>query len=197
PTRRSSDLLILPTEARAPRCSASLDHRNLDEGPHETGRLGITNGDECVTVNALHEAVANGVEGRAESPDVFERGVVQALLDGGRDRPQLDQRLSARGVDEDAAGQVPGPQLTDLAEASDIRVIVAIATTRGVVGGPKSISHGFDFIEDELVVLERSIRNRRRHALIYGGTLGPETVEQIVGETVQVGRGSVCYSLGT
>src|SRR5262249_38710603 len=195
--RLQTGVLILPTEAGAPQRVASLDHRNLDEGPHKTGRLSIPDGDECVTVNTLHEAIADGVEGRAESPDVFERGVVQALLDGGRDRPQLDQRLPARGVDEDAAGQVPGPQLTDLAEASDIRVIVAVATTRGVVGGPESISHGFDFIEDELVVLERSVRNRRRHALIYGGALGTEPVEQIVGETVQVGRGSVCYSLGT
>src|SRR5262249_19223101 len=185
------------TEGGAAHRSASLDHRYLDEGPHETGGLSIPNGDECVTVNALHEAVADGVEGCAESPDVFERGVVQALLDGGRDRPQLNQRLSARRVDEDAAGQMSGPQLRDLAEASDIRLIVAIGTTRGVVGRPESIVHGFDFIEDELVVLERSVRNRRRHALIYGGALDAEPVEQIVGETVQVGRGSVCYSLGT
>src|SRR5262249_5957547 len=147
--------------------------------------------------NTLHEAIADGVESRAESPDVFERGVVQALLDGGRDRPQLNQRLSARRVDKDTAGQMPGPQLTNLAEAADIGVIVAIATTRGGIGRPKSIVHGLDFIEDELVVLERAIRNRRRYALIYGGTLGAEPIEKIVGKAVQVSRGSVCYSLGT
>ena len=102
-------MLVLPPEASATQRSAGLDHRNLDEGPLEARRLVIPNGYECVTVNTLHEAIADGVEGCAEGPDVFERSVVQALLDGGRDCPQLNQRLPARRVDKDAAGKVPGP----------------------------------------------------------------------------------------
>src|SRR5262249_52437886 len=72
--RLQTGVLVLPTEAGAAQRVAGLDHRNLNEGPHETCRLGIPNRDECVTVNTLDEAIADGVESRAEGPDVFERG---------------------------------------------------------------------------------------------------------------------------
>jgi hypothetical protein len=57
---------------------------------------------------------------------------------------------------------------------------MAIVTTWGVVGGSQSIIEGFDLVEDELVVLERAVRNRRRPALIYGRPFGAEPIEQIV-----------------
>ncbi len=52
--------------------------------------------------DGLDEAVADDVESRSKGPDVFERGVVQTLLYGGGERPQLNQRTTWR-INEVAA----------------------------------------------------------------------------------------------
>src|SRR5215510_6634310 len=190
-------MLVFPSEASDAQRIASLGHRNLDDDPLEARGLVIPNGDEGVTFNALHEAIADGVETCAESSDVFARSFVQALLHWTGNGPLLNQRLSARRVDKDTVGQVAGPQLTDLADASGIRVLVAVSAALSVVGRPQPVLRSFTLLEDELVILERAVRNRLSIALIYGGAPGPKPVEQIVGEDVQVGRRSILYALGS
>src|SRR6266508_2172747 len=101
--------------------------------------------------------------------------------------------MSARRVDKYAAGQVAGPQFPDLADAPALRVLVAVAAARSVVGGPQPVLRRFKLIEDELVILERAVRNRLSRALIYGGALGAVPIEQIVGGDIQVGRRSFLY----
>src|SRR5215510_5524783 len=86
-------VLVLPPEAGGAKGSVGLDHRNLDESPYEAGRLAKPYVIDRVVGDGLYEAVADGIEGHAESRDVLERGDVQALLDSGRDRPKLNQRL--------------------------------------------------------------------------------------------------------
>src|SRR5215510_8424373 len=181
-------MLVLPPEARDAQIVAGFDHRNLDDGSLEARGLVISNVYDCVIGDALYEAVADDVESCAESPDVFERGIVQALLDVSGNGPQLNQRLSARRVDKGAIGQVAGPEFTNLADAAALRVLVAVRATRSVVGRPQPVIHRFKLIEDELVVLERAVRNWLSSALIYGSAPGAKPIEQIVGEDVQVGR---------
>src|SRR5215468_3518833 len=106
--------LVLPPETSGSRRSAGLDHRNSDARSYEAGRLGKPNGLNGVAVDGLYEAIADGVEGGAECPDIFKRGFVQGLLDGRRDRPQLDQRRPAWRVDKGAVDQMPGPKFPDL-----------------------------------------------------------------------------------
>src|SRR5215510_7707021 len=156
-------MLVFPSEASDAQRIASLGHRNLDDGPLEARGLVIPNGDEGVTFNALHEAIADGVESCAESSDVFARSFVQALLHWSGNSPKLNQRLSARRVE----------------------------------GRPQPVLRSFKLLEDELVILERAVRNRLSIALIYGGAPGAKPVEQIVGEDVQVGRRSILYALGS
>ena len=45
---------------------------------------------EFTVGDGLDEAVADDVESRSKGPDVFERGVVQALLYGGRRAPAVE-----------------------------------------------------------------------------------------------------------
>src|SRR5262249_9463885 len=125
--REEAGVRVLPTEASGSRHSAGFDRRNLDERPYDASRLAGLNGCDGVAVDGLNEAIAKGVESGAESPDVFERGDVQALLDGGCDRPKLNQRLVlvTGGIDKDAVDQMPGSQFPDLADGADVRIVVA------------------------------------------------------------------------
>src|SRR6266498_2329683 len=194
-------VLVLPPEATGSRQSASLDNRNIDARPYEARRLGKPDGLNGVAVDGLYEAVADGVEAGAESPGVLraDAGDVQGLHDAGPEGPKLNQRpvLVARRFGKDAVDSIPGPEFRGLAAAADHRVIVAYAATPIVVGRPKSIIWGFDLLEDEFVVLERAVRNRGRYAFIYASALGAKPVVQIVDVLVQLGRGSICHSLGS
>jgi hypothetical protein len=96
----------------------------------------------------------------------------------------LNQRLSAWRVFKVAAGQVAGPQFTDLADASALRVLVAVGATRSVIGRPQPVIRRFELIKDELVILERAVRNRLSRALINGDAPVAEPIEQVVGEDV-------------
>src|SRR5262245_25134880 len=122
-------VLSLPPEATGSRQSAGLGHPNLDARPREAGRLLKPIGLNVVAVDALYEAIADGVEAGAESPGVLRAdvGYVQGLHDGGRKGPKLNQRpvLVARWFGKDAVDSIPGPEFPGLAAAADHRVIVA------------------------------------------------------------------------
>src|SRR5262245_13245033 len=130
-------VLVLPPEAAGAKGSVGLDHRNRYASPLEGGRLVNPVGLDGVTVDGLYEAIANSVESGAEISGVYGRDDLYALLDGRRDRPKLKQRrvLAWRGS-KDAADSRPNPQFPDLALAAEIRGVVAIATTRGVIDRP-------------------------------------------------------------
>src|SRR5262245_26408074 len=191
--RYQTGMLVLPPGTSDAQIVVSFDHRNLDDGPLEGCGLVIPDVYEGAIGDALHEAIADYVKSRAESPDVFQRGVVQALLDGGGNGPQLNQRLSARRIDKSAHGQVAGPQFTDLADAATLRVLVAVGATRRIIGGPEPVLRGFKLIKDEFVILERAVRNRLSFALVYWRAPGAKPIEQVVSEHVQVGRRSFLY----
>src|SRR5262245_3066481 len=122
-------VLGLPPEATGSRQSAGLGHPNIDARPREAGRLLKPIGLNVVAVDALYEAIADGVEAGAESPGVLRAdvGYVQGLHDGGRKGPKLNQRpvLVARWFGKDAVDSIPGPEFPGLAAAADHRVIVA------------------------------------------------------------------------
>src|SRR5262245_65300739 len=136
-------MLVFPSEATSANGSAGLGHWNLDQRPLEAGRLVKPYGVDCIAVDGLYEAIADGVEGGAEISGVYGRDDLYALLDGRRDRPKLKQRrVLARGGGKDAVGSRPNPQFPDLALAAEIRGVVAITTTRSVVGRTEPVVHG-------------------------------------------------------
>ena len=122
-------MLVLPPEATGSQRSVGLDHRNIDARPCESSRLGSPNGLNVVAVDGLYEAIADGVEGGAESPDVLIGDDVQGLRDGGRDGTEVESAIgsacSAVRV-RSRRQKFPGPEFPGLAAAADNRLTVAL-----------------------------------------------------------------------
>src|SRR2546428_4714372 len=154
-------MLVRPAETRATHHIAGFVYRQLDEqtgnGPSTLAGLGIGDGQERVAVNGLDEAVAERVERGAESAHFV--AAEHALLDGGVDRPVIDQR-SARMIDEISPIEVPGAQLGDLADSAGDRVLVTLSAGLGVVDRPKPVGDLIALLESVTISVKLGLSGK-------------------------------------
>src|SRR5262249_41714736 len=114
------------------------------------------------------EAVAGRIERGAEGANFV--AAKHALLNGGVDRPVIDQR-SARMINEIDAVEVPGPQLSDLADRAGDRVLMALGAGLRVVYRPKPLGDIITLLKNSFVSVELGLRG------------------ETVGQIVETGRG--------
>ncbi len=139
--RHEAGVLVLPTEAADADGAVRLENRH---GDHLAGdasfalpRLRVGDREERVRVDRLDEAGAEGVGGHPEGADVLEAG--HALLDGGVDRPIVDERPAGR-IDEGSCGvEMSRAQFGDLADCAGDGVLVAFRTGLGVIDRAQSL----------------------------------------------------------
>src|SRR5262249_13191803 len=97
------------------------------------------------------EAIAECVERGAEGAHFV--AAKHALLNGGVDRPVIDQR-STRMINEIDAVEVPGPQLSDLADRAGDRVLVTLGAGLGVVDRPEPLGDPVALLESGAISVE-------------------------------------------
>ena len=119
--------------------------------------------------DTFHEAIAESTGGNAERLVGFTS--VNVLDDVGISSSSVNQ-LTTCGVNEEAIGDVAGPEFHCLAEGANVNGLVTFNAANIVIGGSKSIRDGFPFAEEELIVLKSAVasgsrRDGWRHAIIY------------------------------
>ncbi len=144
-------MLTLPAEATDAGAITRLWSRYHDRGAAHFLWLRVANRQESAVGNGLDEAGAQRVSGDAKRRDAVLKGHELRYV---RMRcTRMDQRAAQR-LEELAIQQTPGPVLGHLAGAAGHDVLVALPAALGVVRWPQAVVHGFDFLEDESIVVE-------------------------------------------